>query len=172
MGDQSQCEIWITTEYTKGSGSCSRESRITVSWRTEREKLSLQKWFSSWNIRQIWWWSEDLQEYSALTELSFTLLFSSQSQEGCMVSMKRWHTFPVWNDQAWKSSACSEIPFLMQGVFVFAPSHFPHFWNIFLYHCWRKTIEGSRNEKKCLRVQKRRVIFDISCFGFAGIHER
>lgn len=51
MGDQSQCEIWITTEYTKGSGSCSRESGITVSWRTEREKLSLQKWFSSWNIK-------------------------------------------------------------------------------------------------------------------------
>lgn len=24
VGDQSQCEIWITTEYTKGSGSCSR----------------------------------------------------------------------------------------------------------------------------------------------------
>lgn len=114
----------------------------------EREKLRLQKWFSNWNIKDRS--GGDVRISSNIQPLQNWALhccFLPSHRRGVWFQWKD-DTFPVWNDQAWKSSASTEILFLMQGVFVFAPSHFPHFWNSFLYHCWRKNNWGKQKWKE------------------------
>lgn len=45
------------------------------------------------------------------------------------------NTFISFSSSIFFSSSCIRIPFLMQGDFIFSPSHFPHFWNVFLKYC-------------------------------------
>lgn len=72
VDDQRQHEIWITTEYTKGSGSCSKVFQLAEEW--EKESGSPAAMLET-DLVAMW----SSPRISALTDLSFGLPFSAQS---------------------------------------------------------------------------------------------
>lgn len=101
VGDQSQCEIWITTDYTKEVAAAVGKAELQWAEEQEREKLSFQKWLSRQNSKDRSGGNvKTSRNIQPLQNWALHCCFLSEHRR-CIVSMKRWHMFPVCNAQAW-----------------------------------------------------------------------
>lgn len=75
--------------------------------------------------------------YSELNRLATVLRMGIKNKQNSPLDSypDNINTFISFSISIFFSNSGITIPFLMQGVLIFSPSHFPHFLNVFLNHC-------------------------------------